>query len=120
MNVLSKKPCETPESKFLTVDTLLCGEAAVNWKECMRECANRLVNSSNANIQGHVVPTGCNEQSFKATLKTNMKSYWPACAGTCAVVSIKRRSLALSMPQCLGNPVRYPWSRTSSGCVANW
>ena len=81
LNVLAKKPCNAPESKFSTVEALLHGEASVNWKECMRECANKLVKSPNSNIDDHMVPAGCNEQSFKATLKKFLKSYYPACAG---------------------------------------
>ena len=81
LKALANKPCITPESKFSTVETLLYGEASVNWKECVRECTNRLVNSPNTNVTDHMVPTGCNEQSFKATLKKFLKSYYPACAG---------------------------------------
>ena len=46
--------------------------------------------------------------------------YSPACAGTCAVVAINRRGVALSMTQCPRNPMRCLRSWTSSECVANW
>ena len=81
MKMLETKPRETPESKFSTVEALLHGEAAVNWKERARERARKLASSNDTSTQDHMVPAGCNEQSLKAALKRFLKSYYPACAG---------------------------------------
>ena len=81
LNVLSKKPCETSESKFSTTEALLLGEVTVNWKECTRVCANKLVSHNNSNNEGTIVVTCYNEQSFKATLKLILKCYCPSYAG---------------------------------------
>ena len=43
MDATKKKPCETADSMFNTVEALLYGEASVSWKEKEREHVNTLV-----------------------------------------------------------------------------
>ena len=67
LNVLSKKPCETPDSKLSMVEAFLCGKSVENWKEHARVSANELASRKNGDAEPMVV-AGFNEQCFKNAL----------------------------------------------------